>query len=184
MELLCSSSHLINHTRSLERHEGNFPSDVLVFGCTFYANSSGIQRPSPFPILHTNNPLRSRPNRHLSLDGELALWEVDGTLGGLLELASRVLLGEAAADGAGLLWAEVQWHVLLVLVEQAELSTLIGVDDSQDLGDSLADIVAISRVSYAVPLTSTESSHLASMLLFGERSNCGRGIVVLWIRGH
>lgn len=66
-----------------------------------------------------------------------------GALDGLLELASGINLGQTAADSAGLLWAEVKWHVLLVLVEQAELCALVGVDDGQDLGDGLADIVAV-----------------------------------------
>ena len=79
----------------------------------------------------------------LSLDGVLALWEVGGALDGLLELASGINLGQTAADSASLLWAEVKWHVLLVLVEQTELCALVGVDDGQDLGDGLADIVAV-----------------------------------------
>ena len=79
-----------------------------------------------------------------------------GALDGLLELAGSINLGQTAADGAGLLWAEVKRHVLLVLVEQAELCALVGVDDGQDLGDGLADIVAVWMVSDAVPLTSTE----------------------------
>lgn len=66
-----------------------------------------------------------------------------GALDGLLELASGINLGQTATDGTGLLWAEVKWHVLLVLVEQAELRALVGVDDGQDLGDGLADIVAV-----------------------------------------
>lgn len=79
-----------------------------------------------------------------------------GALDGLLELAGSINLGQTATDSAGLLWAEVKWHVLLVLVEQAELGALVGVDDGQDLGDGLADVVAAWRVSDAVPLTSTE----------------------------
>ena len=91
---------------------------------------------------------------------------------GLLELASRVLLGETAADGTGLLWAEVEWHVLLVLVEQAKLGTLVGVDDGQDLGNGLADVVAVERYVLVMPchLQAPNSGHLTSMLLLGERS--------------
>jgi len=68
---------------------------------------------------------------------------VDSALLGLLELAGRVLLGQTATDGAGLLWAEVERDVLLVLVEEAELGALVGVDDGQNLGDGLADVVAV-----------------------------------------
>jgi len=62
---------------------------------------------------------------------------------GLLQNSRGVLLGQAAADGAGLLGPEVKGQVLLVLVEQAELGTLLRVDDGEDAGDRLADIVAV-----------------------------------------
>jgi len=57
-----------------------------------------------------------------------------------------LVLGESSADGAGLLGSEVEGSVLLALVEQAELSPLVGVDDGEDLGDSLADIMDASEL--------------------------------------
>lgn len=54
-----------------------------------------------------------------------------------------LVLRHAPADGTGLLCAEVEREVLLVLVEDAELCALVGVDDSEDAGDRLADIVAV-----------------------------------------
>jgi hypothetical protein len=57
------------------------------------------------------------------------------------------VLGESATDGAGGLWSEVERSVLLALVEEAELSALVGVDDGQDLGDGLANIVAVTSQS-------------------------------------
>lgn len=68
---------------------------------------------------------------------------MDDALGDLLQDAGGVLLGQTTTDGAGLLWAEVEWEVLLVLVEQTELGALVGVDDGQDLGDRLADVMAV-----------------------------------------
>lgn len=62
---------------------------------------------------------------------------------GLLQNSRGVLGGQAAADGTGLLGPEVKGQVLLVLVEQAELSPLLGVDDGEDAGDRLAEVVAI-----------------------------------------
>ena len=50
---------------------------------------------------------------------------------GLLAL----VLAQTSSDGAGLLWAKVEGSVLLVLVEEAELCSLIGVNDGKDLGD-------------------------------------------------
>lgn len=68
----------------------------------------------------------------------------------LLGLEERLLgvgLGEAAADGAGLLGPEVERQVLLGLVKDAELCSLLGVDDGQDAGDGFPEVVAICYVS-------------------------------------
>jgi len=48
-------------------------------------------------------------------------------------------LGEAAADGAGLLDAEVQGLELLALVELAEVGPGLLVDDGEDASDRLAN---------------------------------------------
>lgn len=48
-------------------------------------------------------------------------------------------LGEPPPDRAGLLVAEVEGEVLRVLVELAEVVTLLLVDDGEDAGDRLAD---------------------------------------------
>jgi hypothetical protein len=61
----------------------------------------------------------------------------------LLQNSRGVLLGQTAADRAGLLGPEVKGQVLLVLVEEAELSPLLGVDDGQDTGNRLAEVVAV-----------------------------------------
>lgn len=76
------------------------------------------------------------------LDGVLALGEVPELLGGLLGEEGGLVLGHSPADGTGLLGAEVEGHVLLALVEDAELSALVGVDDGEDASDRLADVVA------------------------------------------
>jgi hypothetical protein len=86
--------------------------------------------------------LQSFPTRYSYLDGVFALWEVHGLLGGLDGLEAGLVLGETASDGTGLLWAEVQWEVLLAGVQDAELMALVGVDDGKDTGNVLADIVA------------------------------------------
>ena len=56
-------------------------------------------------------------------------------LGGLLGDEVGLVLGHSPANGTGLLGAEVEGHVLLALVEDAELSTLVGVDDGEDASD-------------------------------------------------
>jgi hypothetical protein len=79
------------------------------------------------------------------LDGVVALGEVPQLLGGLLGDEVDLVLGHSPADGTGLLRAEVERHVLLALVEDAELSALVGVDDGEDAGDRLADVVAVTQ---------------------------------------
>lgn len=46
-----------------------------------------------------------------------------------------VLGGQSSTDGSGLLWSEVEWEVLLVLVEDSQLVSLVGVDDCEGSGD-------------------------------------------------
>lgn len=61
----------------------------------------------------------------------------------LLGDARSILLAQSSADGTGLLCAEVEGQVLLVLVEDAQLRALVDVDDGQDASDGLADIMAV-----------------------------------------
>lgn len=60
------------------------------------------------------------------------------------------MLGESSANGAGLLGSEVEGKVFLVLVEDPQLSALVGVDDGEDTGDRLAKIVAVQNPSKSV----------------------------------
>lgn len=87
------------------------------------------------------------------LDGKLPLREVNVLLALLLGDKRSLVLGESSADGAGLLWSEVEGKVLLVLVEETELGALVGLDDCQDTGDRLAEVVALKK---------QESQHLGS----------------------
>lgn len=86
------------------------------------------------------------------LDGVLALGEVHVALLRLVELGAGLSGGQASSDSASLLGAEIQRQVLLVLVEQAELGALLEVDDGEDAGDRLADVVAIWRMSVFWPI--------------------------------
>lgn len=79
------------------------------------------------------------------LDGVVSLGEVDLLLLLLLGDARSILLAQSSADGTGLLCAEVEGKVLLVLVEDAQLRALVDVDDGQDASDGLADVVAIGK---------------------------------------
>lgn len=69
------------------------------------------------------------------LDSILPLGEVDRPLLRLLQSLLALVLGQTSSDGAGLLGSEVEGKVLLVLVEEAELRALVGVDDCENLGD-------------------------------------------------
>ena len=60
----------------------------------------------------------------------------------------RLLLGrQTTADSTGLLRAEIQRKVLLVLVEESELRSLLEVDDGQDTRDRLAEVVDSVQLS-------------------------------------
>ena len=80
-----------------------------------------------FSYLHRILPLREM---HLSLP--LPLCDT-----------RRVLLAELSPDGTGRLRPEVKGTVFLVLVEESELSALVGIDDCEDSGDRLAKVMAI-----------------------------------------
>lgn len=80
------------------------------------------------------------------LDGVLPLGEVDLLLALALSLEGGLVLGEAAAESTGEPGAEVKRKVLLVLVEEAELGALVGVDDGEDTSDRLADVVAVEII--------------------------------------
>jgi hypothetical protein len=94
------------------------------------------------PIVVSNHAKKiHKQHRHLRrLDGEGPLGEVRLALLGLGQGAGGILGGQPPADGTGLLRSQVQGQVLLVLVEEAELGALLGVDDGQDAGNRLADV--------------------------------------------
>ena len=77
------------------------------------------------------------------LNGVLPLGEVDLALALALSNAGSLVLGETAAEVAGELGAEVKRNVLLALVEETQLSALVGVDDGENASDRLADLGAV-----------------------------------------
>ena len=79
------------------------------------------------------------------LNSVLPLREVDLALALLLGDAGGLVLGETAAQLTGKLGTEVKRNVFLVLVEQTQLGALVGVDDGENTGDRLADVVAIHQ---------------------------------------
>jgi hypothetical protein len=81
---------------------------------------------------------------------------VDALLALLLCDKGSLVLGESSADGTGLLGSEVEREVLLVLVEETQLGALVGLDDGQDAGDGLAQVVAVkilSQLLFLIPLS-------------------------------
>ena len=70
----------------------------------------------------------------------------------LLRHPAGLLLGERAALGAGELGPQVEGQVLLLLVEDAELVALVGVDDGEDAGDVFADVVTAGKPSISMLL--------------------------------
>lgn len=51
-----------------------------------------------------------------------------------------------------MLGSEIEREVFLFLVEEAELRTLVGVNDGEDFGNRLSDIVAIQTCQYFIPI--------------------------------
>lgn len=85
---------------------------------------------------------RRRKRGGLRLDSELALGEVRVLLLGLKELLGGLVLGETAANGPGLLDAEIKRLVSGLLEGNPELGLLGLIDDSQDASNRLADFGA------------------------------------------
>lgn len=81
------------------------------------------------------------------LNGVLPLGEVDLALPLLLGGPGGLVLGETAAQLTGELGAEVEREVLLVLVEQTQLSALVGVDDGENTSDRLANVATVHSKS-------------------------------------
>lgn len=67
----------------------------------------------------------------------------------LLQHRRTLGLAQTSSDSSRLLWSEIEGQVLLVLVEETKLRALVCVDDCEDLGDGLADIVAAAEFSLA-----------------------------------
>ena len=109
------------------------------------------------------------------LDSVLALGEVRVALLGLLKSALGVLGRQTSADGAGGLGPQVERLVGLVLVEQAELVALLDVDDGEDAGNGLAQVVAIGPAVLAKgPPQAIAATTVSSWLrVRGEARTCG-----------
>lgn len=83
-----------------------------------------------------------------------------------------LVLGKSPSHGAGLLGAEVEREVLLVLVEDTELRTLVDVDDGEDTGDRLADVVAVEENLSERGFFCFLSNSNARVWAFGDRVSC------------
>ena len=106
--------------------------------------------PKPVAMSVPWSPGEARRSRRWTyLDSVLAQGEVRVALLGLLKSALGVLGRQTSADSAGGLGPQVEGLVSLVLVEQAELVALLDVDDGEDAGNGLAEIVAIGPARLA-----------------------------------
>lgn len=106
-------------------------------------------------LIHFHSPtLHAHPASLplLRLDRVIPLREMPLPLLLLLRHPAGLLLGERAALGAGELGPQVEGQVLLLLVEDAELVALVGVDDGEDAGDVFADVVTAGKSSISMLL--------------------------------
>ena len=113
-----------------------------------------LLKPQPITsILFPPSPSRFTriPHLNLSLDSVLPLREVPSSLLGLLSGPLGILLAQSSSDSTSLLDAEVERHVLLLLVVLTEGDTLVSVDDGEDAGDRFTEVVSIeSQVSVRI----------------------------------
>lgn len=98
------------------------------------------------------------------LDSILPLREVSGPLLRLLQSLLTLVLAQTSSDRTRLLGSEIERHVLLVLVEEAQLRALVCVNDSKDLRDRLSEIMAAGNpfVSTLIPALSSAPQPWAS----------------------
>lgn len=99
------------------------------------------------------------------LNGVLPLGEVDGTLAELVGGLGTLVLGETAADLTSELGAEVEREVLLVLVEQTQLSALVGVDDGENTSDRLANLAAKKKIPVSIKSRKLMTPSIARFVL-------------------
>jgi len=60
----------------------------------------------------------------------------------LLGDSAGVLPAQSSADRTCLLRSQVEWQVLLLLVEEAQLVALVRVDHSESAGDGFAEVMS------------------------------------------
>lgn len=93
---------------------------------------------------HSISPLpKQKGNTETYLHGILPLREMHLPLLLLIAHNRRLMLRQPPSHRPRLLGAQVERQVLLVLVEEAELGPLGGVDDGEDAGDGFTEVVAI-----------------------------------------
>lgn len=84
-----------------------------------------------------------------------------------------LVLGEPAAHGTGESGAKVEREVFLVLVEQAQLGALVGVDDGEDTGDRLADVAAVLKSPVSIRFIHSRSFRSSALLPPSQRNVLG-----------
>jgi hypothetical protein len=80
------------------------------------------------------------------LDSILSLWEMHLPLRRLLQHPCLIFLRQPPPNSPRLLRSEVEREIFLVLVEETELCALVGIDDSEDFGNRLAEIMTVNYV--------------------------------------
>ena len=86
------------------------------------------------------------------LNGVFSLREMCLALLRLLQSLGLLLGRQTTTDGTSLLGAQIQGQVLLVLIKKPELRSLLEVDNGEDAGDRLAQVVAVMHVEGSVSL--------------------------------
>ena len=99
------------------------------------------------------------PDARLSLDSKLPHRKVSVLLKLLLSLLALLGGGESTAHGTRLLGAQVQRHVLLALVEFAQILALLLGDNGENACNRLADFAPI-RTRYEISADRSEKCEI------------------------
>lgn len=57
------------------------------------------------------------------------------------------MLRQPSPNRTGLLWAQVEWEVLLLRIEESQLLALVGVDDGENASNGFSQIMTVESLS-------------------------------------
>ena len=106
--------------------------------------------PTTVPSLLGLPPLQTTHTLSLCLDSILPHWKMHLLLLLLLRHQLLFLLSQPPPNRPGLFRSQIKRQILLLLVEQAQLRSLVCIDHGKDFGDGFAEVVTMNEVSFGL----------------------------------